>query len=1167
MKRFLPRFIAILFLGGIAACSGPDLNDPAVQAALTESKNLGLAYLEENQLLEAEAAFLEVLELNPDDASGQANLGIVYLRSGSYEKAEGHLLKAVELAPDDPNIPLSLATLYEQTERTDLARSTISTALEQNPDHVQTLYKRAQLYSTDNDPSLAETYAGHLRTVVQYAPANIVPRFYLVESLTQAADLQNAFQELNDLRQQLPDIPREAQPHYEAAIAALQAEDTSAAFRSVRVFHNVMKVTPYYQTSLRLLGLRTDAAVGVPVISEPTGLGQAAFTQGDGSPDILDGMEFTDASANAGLQNVFDFAQEITSMVLLDIDGDKETDVFATAWNPSTNTASYALLRNQFGRFTNITDESGIEPVSAKPLYALAADYDNDTFLDLFVFTEGQDLLYHNQGDGTFKETGAETGIDVSDVQKALFADIDHDGDLDLLVAQRGPLLAYQNNLDGSFSEITEKTGFSEQGVTDIDFGDFDDDGDLDLLFTGNAGLKLYSNARQGVFELLKNRLPQSDNPAPTSAVGDYNNDGFLDIFSMSDAGPGLYTSEGENQFQYQLLPLQGTNSAEQVLLVDIDNDGFLDLFLSGETPHLFHNNREGSFEDVTARMLPSALPPSHAVSFTDYNLDRDLDLFLQADNEVVLLRNDGGQANRLLSIQTRGLVNNNSKNNYYSIGAKVELRAGDLYQTRVVTDPVTYFGLGKRVKADVIRIVFTNGVPQNIFRPGTDQDIIEQQILKGSCPFLYTWNGERYVFATDLLWRSALGMPLGIMAEGNTAYAPASPAEDYIMIPNGLLVPDNDTYKIKITDELWETPFIDEVKLIVVDAPDTVEIRIDEKFGPPPAALPPVHNILATTPVQATQSTGEDVSWLLKEVDQKFVYPNHTTRFQGLTAPYSITLTPEQQLDPERAVLYMKGWIFPTDASINMAMSQSDTYSTQPPAVQVKDRAGAWQTVIPNMGFPMGKNKTVRIDLSGKFLSDDQHVRILTNMQLYWDHAFFAIESDVPAHRTTRLSPVSADLQYRGFSRMYRTSPLGPHLFDHDDVSTAPRWQDLAGLYTRYGDVEDLLLETNDQYVIMNAGDAMTIAFDAGKAPPLPDGWTRRFILYTNGWLKDGDLNTAYGQTVNPLPFMGMSAYPYDTDESYPLTPSNQKYLETYNTRVVSPQPFRDWLKNLETE
>ena len=1166
MNTFRPYCALLLLLVNIflASCSKPNLDDPEVQAAISEAQNLGLAFLEENQLQEAEAEFKKLIDLSPDSPDGYANLGIVYLREGSYGLAEEYLLAGLERAPNDPDIPINLAAVYEQTERLDEARAFMESALQRNPEHVQTLFTRAQLYK--DDLSLVSSYADYLKTVVQYAPANIVPRFYLIESLAQADAFEEALQQLMDLQQQLPEIPREALPHFDMAVSSLDANMGVDAFRAVRIFHNLMKVTPYYQTSLRLLGLRTDAAIGTPIISEPAGLTQTAFSQGDDSPDIIDQLQLTNATDNSGLQTLAAELQgELTASVLLDVDGDKETDLFVTAWDPLQEKSTFYLFRNQFGRFSDIASSAGISGSTSRPLIALAADFDNDTFLDLFVINEGPDQVFRNQGDGTFEEISEKTGIDAPSAQTALFADMDHDGDLDLFVGRKGTNLLYRNNLDGTFTEIAEDAGLAgtpSNDVRDVDFGDIDDDGDLDLLLSTAEGIQLFTNRRQGLFERIEDAFPQNTGPISASAVGDYDNDGFLDLYSATPQGSFVYANEGNNQFSPgPALNITETLAVSDAFFFDVDNDGYLDLFLAGDSPKIFHNDRNSGLTDVSPLIFPELPGSTIMAGFTDYNLDRDLDLLLLSNTQVQLFRNDGGQANRMISIQTRGLVNNNSKNNYYSIGAKVELRAGDLYQTRVVTEPVTYFGLGKRVKADVIRIVFTNGVPQNIFRPGTDQDIIEQQILKGSCPFLYTWNGTGYTFATDLLWRSALGMPLGIMAEGATAYAPATLAEDYIKIPDGMLQAKDGAYHIKITGELWETPYIDEVKLITVDVPDSLDIRINETFGPPPPDLP-LHIVSRRILPYAKTDTGEDIESLLAFADQNFVDPPRTSRFQGLTQLHGFTLTPSQRIDPNNVVLYLKGWIFPTDASINVAMSQSDTYRVVPPQLQVRNSAGDWETVIPNMGFPMGKNKTVRVDLSGKFLSNDRSVRIVTNMQLYWDQAFFAEETTAESLRRSTLNPQSADLHYRGFSRMYRTSPFGPHLFDHDDVSTEPRWMDLEGLYTRYGDVSPLLQQTNDQYVIMNAGDAMEISFDSTQAPALPKGWKRHFILYTNGWLKDGDLNTAQGQTVEPLPFVGMSQYPYASNENYPLTQGNRAYLRTYNTREVTNQPFRDWLK-----
>jgi hypothetical protein len=88
--------------------------------------------------------------------------------------------------------------------------------------------------------------------------------------------------------------------------------------------------------------------------------------------------------------------------------------------------------------------------------------------------------------------------------------------------------------------------------------------------------------------------------------------------------------------------------------------------------------------------------------------------------------------------------------------------------------------------------------------------------------------------------------------------------------------------------------------------------------------------------------------------------------------------------------------------------------------------------------------------------------------------------------------------------------------------------------------------------YVIMGPGDETTVEYDASAAPALPTGWKRDFLLYTDGWIKDSDLNTAYGTSVEPLPFHAIKSYPYAPGESYPSDSAHARYLREYNTRVV---------------
>jgi len=106
------------------------------------------------------------------------------------------------------------------------------------------------------------------------------------------------------------------------------------------------------------------------------------------------------------------------------------------------------------------------------------------------------------------------------------------------------------------------------------------------------------------------------------------------------------------------------------------------------------------------------------------------------------------------------------------------------------------------------------------------------------------------------------------------------------------------------------------------------------------------------------------------------------------------------------------------------------------------------------------------------------------------------------------------------------------------------------------------LLLESDINLVFMNPGHEQTIEFDAAQVPGLPSGWSRDFIFYNDGWLKDGDLNTAHGQTVKPLPFHGMTAYPYGPDESYPKDEEHQQFLKKYITRKVTTEIFRKLIR-----
>jgi hypothetical protein len=210
-------------------------------------------------------------------------------------------------------------------------------------------------------------------------------------------------------------------------------------------------------------------------------------------------------------------------------------------------------------------------------------------------------------------------------------------------------------------------------------------------------------------------------------------------------------------------------------------------------------------------------------------------------------------------------------------------------------------------------------------------------------------------------------------------------------------------------------------------------------------------------------------------------------------------------------------------------------------------------------------------IDLAGLFPTRDHHVRLRTNLQVYWDQAFVADdlngggrggrvgqggqETTAAVPHLRSLAPVSADLHFRGFSRMYRRGGrYGPHWFAYDDVTTESPWRPIQGAATRFGDVRPLLERADDQYVIMVPGDEVTVEFTAPDAPA--PGWTRTFLLYSDGWIKDSDLNTAHGTTIAPLPYHAIRSYPYAAGDSYPADSARQRYQREYNTRVIKRPP-----------
>jgi hypothetical protein len=201
-------------------------------------------------------------------------------------------------------------------------------------------------------------------------------------------------------------------------------------------------------------------------------------------------------------------------------------------------------------------------------------------------------------------------------------------------------------------------------------------------------------------------------------------------------------------------------------------------------------------------------------------------------------------------------------------------------------------------------------------------------------------------------------------------------------------------------------------------------------------------------------------------------------------------------------------------------------------------------------------------VDLAGIARRSSLTLRLATTLQIYWDAAALAVGRPAVDPVVTALAAAAADLHYRGYSRLYRRSPSSPHWFDYQTVSVEPRFRDMRGAFTRFGPVGELLDTADDRYVVMNAGDELTLRFAASALPPLAPGWRRDWVLYSDGWVKDADIHTAHSQTVEPLPYHGMAAYP-DVPHRFPDTAAHRAWQRDYQTRQVDDTPFRRRLRD----
>ena len=705
-------------------------------------------------------------------------------------------------------------------------------------------------------------------------------------------------------------------------------------------------------------------------------------------------------------------------------------------------------------------------------------------------------------------------------------------------------------------------------------------DGSTDLLTWGATGISLY---RHGTTAVTDSGL-QDLKAVISVAAGDFNNDGFMDLCVLTDSGPALFANQ-KGHF-HRIDAALPARRFDRAVWIDYDHDYDLDLVLLSDNPVLMRNEGAAGFADRTAdfpfvKAVPTAAqklrvaPDSKAFDLAVFYRDHAPVLYRDQLGGHYVVENFTGTAPDESSIDadfdndgrpdrasiTGGKVHvalNRSRTTAHWIrvrllgvkslklaqDAEVEIKAGTLYRKATYEGVPLLFDTGAALTVDVVRITWPNGLIQNETRQPTNKSYKyeEAQRLSGSCPMIWTWNGRAIQFITDVLGVAPLGA-----SDGEGTYFPVD-HDEYVSIPGSALASVNGRYDLRITEELSEVSYLDQVQLLAVDHPAGTEIFTNEKFKGPPYPEFRLFGVQRRVyPKSARDDQGRDVLPRLLARDQQ--YPDQFPRSElGVAVPHTLELDFGNAAPDGRAVLLLNGWVDWPDGSTFRAASQEMKGGLVMPYLQMQDAAGQWKTVNEDMGMPAGKPKTIAVDL--RFPSASRKLRIVTKLCVYWDEIFLSEGASTPQVRQQEVSLLSADLHFRGFSEA-RIHPerKQPDTFFYGAVSSNSFWNPTPGMYTRYGDVRELLQTVDDRLALLGSGDEIKLQFSSAL-PPLPAGWTRDFLLKVDGWAKDRDPNTAFSTSVEPLPFHAMTRYPYPAAEHFPDDAAHQQYRREYNTR-----------------
>jgi Tfp pilus assembly protein PilF len=1145
-RRLQSVALAAVFALLLSGCHSSGLPKPASQAYLDEVRAfyVGLAALQVGDDVRADSTLDRATQLAQGEPAGWANWGLLALRQGNFELAAQRLGRAQKLAPGNDQLYYLLGVLESKRGNPAQAIVELRRAVQINPHGLEAMYLLAQELERQGDPNSEAEFQQLMEQILTQQPGNPAALLELGRVAAKRGDGQTLHSVIAQLAAHAANWPPEVQPQWAALQAAAVGPDPRAAAVRIAFLRNSLMRMPDFRQSLSVIqptaGNEAAPFTHFLLLPSPTFAPPPADTA----------IRFQPGPAQAG--------EGYSWIGPISLTGEGPPVITVA------NSQSVRLATGAAFPFPGGSANGPLEPESILPV-----DFNYDFKTDLVLAGEGGVRFLRQESASSFTDVTAQTKLPPALLHApytgAWAIDVEADGDMDILLGtHQGPPVVLRNNGDGSFTAIQPFAGIS--GPRGFAWVDLDGDGNPDAaLIDGSGSLHFFHNQRGGLFSELAppNNLPH----VKAVTVADVGGAGTLALVALEETGALVAITNAEGWKVAQLGNAPQFAGEVRLHAADLDNNGAIDLLLAPVAPNAGDPN--GALVwlgNGGQKFTPLAQPlgPGRVFAVADVNGDGRLDLLgLSAAGQAQQALNQGSKTYQWQILRPRARqATGDQRINSFGIGGEMELRSGLMLQKQPITAPQLHFGLGEQGGADVVKILWPNGMENAEFALKADQEVLTEQRLKGSCPFLFAWNGKQIGFVKDAVpWGSAIGLQIDSVGPSKIAAT-----EEWYKIGRDQLVPRDGYYDLRITGELWETYYYDYLKLMVVDHPVGTEIFTDERFVVPPVklavtAVAPPHPI-----AKAVDDRGTDVTEIVSKLDGRYLDTFGHGQYQGLTRDHFVEIDLGDDV-PSSGPLWLiaKGWVHPTDSSVNVAISQGSQQKARSLSLEVNDGHGGWRTARANLGFPAGRKKTCLIALENVFLPGTPHkLRLRTNLEVYWDSIEWAQGLPDAQLKVRRLDPSLADLHYRGYSVVHQANSSSPELPDYNRIAASTQiWRDLEGYYTRYGDVRELLAGIDDRYVIMNAGDEITLRF--AEQPPPPAGWVRDYVIAGDGWIKDGDYNTVDSRTVQPLPYHAKTQYnqaPGNLESEWVYRQHPEDW-QNYHTRYVTSEPVDQALRS----